>query len=350
MTGFWSRRERARAVGMISRRRSNVSVGAAMASAIALASVVMIAGSSQASAQTWPQRPITIIVPFPAGGGTDAFARPLAAQLDKQLNNRVLIDNRGGAGGTLGASAAAKAEPNGYTFFMGAAHHAIAPSIYLKLDYDIEKDFIPVALVAAPPQVVVVNPGKIEAKTLGELIAYAKANPGKLDFASAGRGTTHHLAGELFNILAGTKINHVPYRGAGPMMQDLVAGHVQVAFDGLGSSANQIQSGALRALAVASPTRSSAIPNVPTSEEAGLKGYEVSTWYALFAPKGTPPEIVEKMAAETRKALDTDTLKEAWAKNGSPTPTLMRADFGKFVSSEIKRWADVVQQAGIKPE
>ena len=318
--------------------------------AIVLGALVTIALTGPASAQTWPERPVTLIVPFPAGGGTDAFARPLAAQLDKQLNNRVLIDNRGGAGGTLGASAAAKAEPNGYTFFVGAAHHAIAPSIYLKLDYDIEKDFIPVALVATPPQVVVVNPAKIEAKTLSELIAYVKANPGKIDFASAGRGTTHHLAGELFKILAGTKINHVPYRGAGPMMQDLIAGHVPVAFDGLGSSANQIQSGALRALAVAAPARSSAIPDVPTASEAGLKGYEVSTWYALFAPKNTPAEIVEKMKSEVRKALDSEPVKEAWAKNGSLTPTLMGADLGKFVSSEVKRWNDVVQQAGIKPE
>ncbi len=334
MTGIWSRLSR-----MTSRHTS-----------LALGAMVLAAFAAPVAAQSWPQRPISVIVPFPAGGGTDAFARPLAAQLDKQLNNRVLIDNRGGAGGTLGASAASKAEPNGYNFFMGAAHHAIAPSIYLKLDYDIEKDFIPVALVASPPQVVVVNSAKVEAKTLAEFIAYLKANPGKVDFASAGRGTTHHLAGELFNILAGTKMNHVPYRGAGPMMQDLIAGHVQVAFDGLGSSANQIQGGALRALAVASPARSAAIPNVPTAEEGGLKGYEVSTWYAMFAPKGTPPEIVEKMKAEIRKALDSPELKDAWAKNGSPIPTLQGAEFGQFVSAEVKRWHDVVQQAGIKPE
>jgi tripartite-type tricarboxylate transporter receptor subunit TctC len=302
------------------------------------------------AAQGWPQRPVTFIVPFAAGGGTDAFARPLAAQLDKQLNGRFLIDNRGGAGGTVGAALAAKAEANGYNFFVGAAHHAIAPSIYLKLDYDLEKDFIPVAVIAAPPQVVVVNPAKVEAKTLAELIAWLKANPGKMDYASAGRGTTHQLAGELFNILAGTKMNHVPYRGAGPAMQDLIAGHVSIMFDGLGSSANQIQSGTLRGLALAAPERSAAIPNVPTAAEAGLKGFEVSTWYALFAPKGTPPDIIEKMQVEVRKALDSDTLKEIWAKNGSATPTLMGPAFGKFVTSEIARWSDVVQKAGIKPE
>jgi tripartite-type tricarboxylate transporter receptor subunit TctC len=318
---------------------------------LALAAVAAFAlGCGPAAAQNWPEKPISFIVPFPAGGGTDAFARPLAAQLDKQLGVRVLIDNRGGAGGTIGAAAAAKAEPNGYNFFVGAAHHTIAPSIFLKLDYDLEKDFIPVALLAAPPQVIVVNPEKVEAKTLAELIAYLKANPGKMDFASAGRGTTHQLAGELFNIMAGTKMNHVPYRGAGPAMQDLISGHVHAMFDGLGSSANQIQGGKLRALAVAAPARSPAIPDVPTSAEAGLKGYEVSTWYALFAPKGTPPEVVAKMTAEVRKAMESELVKEIWAKNGSVTPTLAGPEFGKFVKSEIARWADVVQKAGIKPE
>jgi tripartite-type tricarboxylate transporter receptor subunit TctC len=310
----------------------------------------MACTSLPASAQSWPQRPVNLIVPFPAGGGTDAFARPLAAQLEKQLSQRFLIDNRGGAGGTIGASAAAKAEPNGYTFLVGAAHHTIAPSLYPKLDYDIEKDFIPIGVIAMPPQVIVVNPGKVEAKTLAEFIAYAKANPNKVNFASAGMGTTHQLAGELFKILTQTELNHVPYRGAGPAMQDLVAGHVHVMFDGLGSSANQIQSGTLRGLAVASAERSSAIPDVPTSAEAGLKGYEVSTWYAIWAPKGTPADIVDKMAAEMRKALDADVIKEAWKKNGSTIPTLMRADFGKFVTAEVARWGKVVKDANIKIE
>ncbi len=316
----------------------------------AAAMAAIVCASVPASAQGWPQRPVNLIVPFPAGGGTDAFARPLAAQLEKQLNQRILIDNRGGAGGTIGASAAAKAEPNGYTFLVGAAHHTIAPWLYPKLDYDIEKDFVPVGVIAMPPQVIVVNPGKVEAKTLAEFIAYAKANPAKINYASAGMGTTHQLAGEQFKLMTGTNLNHVPYRGAGPAMQDLVAGHVHAMFDGLGSSANQIQSGTLRGLAVAALERSPAIPDVPTTAEAGLKGYEVSTWYAIWAPKGTPDDIVEKMATEMRKALDADVIKEAWKKNGSPTPTLMRADFGKFVTSEVARWGKVVKDAGIKLE
>ncbi|MGM4919378.1 tripartite tricarboxylate transporter substrate-binding protein [Tardiphaga sp. 813_E8_N1_3] len=304
--------------------------------------------TSGAHAQAWPQKQVTFIVPFAAGGGTDAFARPLAAQLDTQLGKRVIIENRAGAGGTVGASAAAKAAPDGYTFFMGAAHHAIAPSLYPNLDYDIEKDFIPVALIARPPQVIVVNPDKVSAKTLGEFIAYAKANPDKLSYGSAGAGTTHHLAGELFKILTQTKIQHVPYRGAGPAMQDLIAGHVPVVFDGLGSSAAPIRAGQLRALAIAAPKRVAAFPDLPTAAEAGLPNYEVATWYGLFAPKGTPPDVVERMAKELKAALQVPAIKEAWERNGSDVPDVAGADFGKMVSGEVARWRKVVTEANVK--
>ncbi|SEI21251.1 tripartite tricarboxylate transporter substrate binding protein [Tardiphaga sp. OK245] len=304
--------------------------------------------TSGAHAQAWPQKQVTFIVPFAAGGGTDAFARPLAAQLDTQLGKRVIIENRAGAGGTVGASAAAKAAPDGYTFFMGAAHHAIAPSLYPTLDYDIEKDFIPVALIARPPQVIVVNPDKVAAKTLGEFIAYAKANPDKLSYGSAGAGTTHHLAGELFKILTQTKIQHVPYRGAGPAMQDLIAGHVPVVFDGLGSSAAPIRAGQLRALAIAAPKRVAAFPDLPTAAEAGLPNYEVATWYGLFAPKGTPTDVVERMAKELKAALQVPAIKEAWERNGSDVPDVAGADFGKMVSAEVARWRKVVTEANVK--
>ena len=307
----------------------------------------LIAGT--AHAQTWPQKPIILVVPFAAGGGTDAFARPLAQQLDTQLGQRVLIENRAGAGGTVGASQASRAAPDGYSFFMGAAHHTIAPAIYPKLDYDLEKDFIPLALIARPPQVVVVNP-KVPANTLAELIAYAKANPDKLNYASAGAGTTHHLAGELFKLLTKTQIRHVPFRGAGPAMQDLVAGHVDLMFDGLGTSASQITGGSLRGLALAAATRSSAVPNVPTAAEAGLTNYEVSTWYAMWAPKNTPPEIVERMKKEIATALQSSIVKDAWARNGSEIPSLSGAEFGAFVKSEIARWGKVVKDADVKLE
>ena len=320
--------------------------------AVHVALLAIMAGcsaiTSGAHAQAWPQKQVTFIVPFAAGGGTDAFARPLAAQLDTQLGKRVIIENRAGAGGTVGASAAAKAAPDGYTFFMGAAHHAIAPSLYPNLDYDIEKDFVPVALIARPPQVIVVNPDKVAAKTLGEFIAYAKANPDKLSYGSAGAGTTHHLAGELFKILTQTKIQHVPYRGAGPAMQDLIAGHVPVVFDGLGSSAAPIRAGQLRALAIAAPKRVAAFPDLPTAAEAGLPNYEVATWYGLFAPKGTPPDVVERMAKELKAALQVPAIREAWERNGSDVPDVAGADFGKMVSTEVARWRKVVTEANVK--
>jgi tripartite-type tricarboxylate transporter receptor subunit TctC len=315
---------------------------------LAVVAAVTVQAPTAARAQAWPEKAVTFFVPFAAGGGTDAFARPLAAQLDTQLGKRVLIENRAGAGGTVGASAASKAAPDGYTFFVGAAHHAIAPSLYPNLDYNIEKDFIAVALIARPPQVVVVNPDKVAAKTLAEFIAYAKDNPAKLNYGSAGAGTTHHLAGELFKILTKTNIQHVPYRGAGPAMQDLIAGHVPVVFDGLGSSAAPVRAGQLRALAVAAPKRVPAFPDLPTAAEAGLAGYEVSTWYGVFAPKNTPPAIVDQMTKELQKAMQTPAIKEAWERNGTDVPDVTGPAFAKMVSAEVERWRKVVTEANVK--
>ena len=322
----------------------------AVQSKIAAFLLGLVALAGPASAQSWPQRPVTLIVPFAAGGGTDAFARPFAQQLDSQLGVRVLIENRAGAGGTTGAAAAAKAEPDGYTFFVGAAHHAIAPALYPKLTYDIEKDFIPIGIIARPPHVVVVNPQKLPMKTLAEFIAHAKANGGKLNYGHAGLGTTHHLAGELFKLLTQTNIRDVPYRGAGPMMADLVGGQVEMAFDGLGSSASQIGGGTIRALAVASPQRVKAFPDLPTAAEAGLPGYEVATWYALFAPKNTPPDIVARVTRELQAALATPGIRDAWEKNGSDVPAVVGPEFAAFVSAEVARWGKVVKDAGVKLE
>lgn len=316
-------------------------------------SVAVLAGltfaTDKAAAQAWPDKPITIIVPFPAGGGTDAFARPLAAHLGNQLGKQLVIDNRGGAGGTVGAGIAARAPADGYTFFIGGAHHAIAPSVYPKLDYDIEKDFVPVAVIAQPPQVVVINTTRTSATTLKDLIAEAKAKPGKLSYGSAGNGTSHHLAGELFKILTKTEITHVPYRGAGPAMQDLVGGQgIEMIFDGLGSSAGQIKAGRIKALAVASEKRSPAFPDVPTAKEAGLDGYVVSTWYAMWAPKGTPAPIVDRMTKEVQTAMATPELKEIWKNNGSDTPNITGAAFGTFLNAEIKRWGEVAKASGAR--
>jgi len=219
-----------------------------------LSTLALALGATLAQAQAWPTKPIRIINPFPAGGGTDTFARPLAAKLTQALGQTVYVENQGGAGGTVGAANAAKASPDGYTFFMGAIHHTIAESVYAKLPYNIERDFMPITVVAYVPQVMVVHP-KHPFKTIKELVDYAKANPGKLNFGSPGSGTGHHLAMELFMSTTGIKMVHIPYRGAGPMMQDLIAGQVDLVFDGMGTSAAQIKGGKLRPLAVATPQR-----------------------------------------------------------------------------------------------
>jgi tripartite-type tricarboxylate transporter receptor subunit TctC len=298
----------------------------------------------------WPERPVTIIVPFPPGGGTDAFARPLAAALTDQLGETFIVDNRGGAGGTLGAATASRAEPDGYTFFLGGVHHAIAPGVYPKLTYDIEKDFHPVAVIAVVPQVVVVNPERVEAATLMELVEQARANPGALTYGSAGNGTSHHLAGELFKQTAGVEIEHVPYKGAGPALQDLIGGQIDMMFDGLGSSATHIKSGRIRPLAVASESRSPLLPDVPTVAEAGIPGYEVSTWYALWAVAGTPQEIVDRMVAAVGKALASEQVEKNWAAQGAEPGPLEPEAMAEFVSAEIARWGKVAKDANVRIE
>lgn len=313
-----------------------------------LGGLVAALGLPVAAQTSWPAKPLTLVVPFPAGGGTDAFARPLSAQLTKQLGQQVLIDNKGGAGGNVGAGVAARAAPDGYTWFMGAVHHAIAPSIYQKLDYSLANDFIPVALVSSVPQVIVVNPQKVPARNLAELLTYIRSRPGQLTYGSAGNGSSHHLAGELFKMQTRTFITHIPYRGAGPALQDLMGGQVDMMFDGLGSSAAHIKGGRLRAIAVAGDKRAPGFPDIPTAAEAGVPTYKVATWYGLWAPKGTPAEVVEKMNTELRTALNSPELKTAWTNIGSETPTLTGKAFGDFVAAETQRWAEVVKTGNIK--
>ncbi|KQX87846.1 Bug family tripartite tricarboxylate transporter substrate binding protein [Variovorax sp. Root473] len=323
-------------------QRRDVLRAAAAAGAVALCGGV--------HAQGWPTKPVTMVVPFPAGGGTDAFARPLSAQFSRAAGQTLVIDNRGGAGGTVGASIAAKLPADGYSLFMGAVHHAIAPSIYPKLDYDLEKDFVPLMLLANVPQVVVVNPKRVQAATIQELIATVKRNPGKLNYGSAGSGTSHHLAGELFKLQTGTFITHIPYRGAGPALSDLIAGNVDLMFDGLGSSAQHIKAGRIKALMVAGAKRNPAFPDVPCAAEVGLTDYTVTTWYGLWAPKGAPAEAQTQIIDTMKKALATDELKAIWAQNGSEIPNVTNAAYGRFVNAEIKRWATVVKASGAKLE
>ena len=296
---------------------------------------------------TWPTKPVTLIVPFPAGGGTDAFARPFSAQFSKQSGKTLVIDNRGGAGGNLGAGIAAKAAPDGYTLFMGAVHHSIAPSMYPKLDYDLERDFVPLTLIAQVPQVLVVNPKKITGD-FKSLLADLRKNPGKFNYGSAGGGTSHHMAGELFKLQTNTFITHIPYRGAGPALQDLIGGNVDMMFDGLGSSAQHIKGGRLKALMVSGNKRNPAFPDVPCAAELGLPDYTVSTWYGLWAPKGTPADVQARILEEVKKASTGEELKVAWANNGADFPNMTSAQFGTFVHNEIKRWAAVVKASGAK--
>ena len=314
-----------------------------------LFAAVTLACAFAAHAQTqWPARAVRIINPFPAGGGVDVFTRPIAAKLTLALGQNFYVENMGGAGGTVGAAAAAKAPPDGYTFFVGAIHHTIAESIYSKLTYNIERDFEPVTVLAYVPNVIVIHPKHANIRTYADFLAYAKANPGKLNFGSAGNGTSHHLVGELYKLRTGTDLVHVPYKGAGPMMQDLIAGNVDMAFDGMGTSAAQIKAGKLRAVAVSTATRSPIIPDVPTLTELGVADFEVTTWYALWAVKGTPKPIIDRMYQEVTKALQAPDIQKIWEEQGAVAGGQSPAEFGRFVHSEVLRWGKVVKDANIR--
>jgi tripartite-type tricarboxylate transporter receptor subunit TctC len=315
--------------------------------ALALCAAVLATVTAQASAQAWPQKPVRIINPFPPGGGTDVFARPLAAKLTNALGQQVLVENMAGAGGTVGAARASKEPGDGYVWFMGAVHHTIAETLYTKLPYSLERDFVPVTVAAFVPNVVVIHP-KHDFKNLQDLIAFAKANPGKLNYGSAGNGTTHHLSVELFKMMTGTQITHVPYKGAGPLMPALLAGEVDLAFDGMGTSATQIKAGKIRPLAVTTTTRSPVVPDVPTMQEAGLPGYEVTTWYAVWAIRGTPQAAIDRMYVETVKAMQLPDMKDIWASQGATAGGMPPAEFEKFQKSEIAKWGKVVRDAGIR--
>jgi len=318
-------------------------------SAIKFAAACAVGAALPAWGQSaWPTKPVTLIVPFPAGGGTDAFARPMSAQFSRLTGKQLIIDNRGGAGGTLGAGIAAKAVPDGYTLFMGAVHHTIAPYMYAKLDYELERDLVPLILLASVPQVLVVNPKKVPVANFKEFIEFVKKNPGKLNYGSAGGGTSHHLAGELFKLQTQTFITHIPYRGAGPALQDLIAGNVDMMFDGLGSSAAHIKGGRIKALMVSGAKRSPAFPDVPCSAELGLPDYTVTTWYGLWAPKGTPVEAQTHAVDEMRKACQTEEAKAVWANQGAEFPNLTGAQFDAFIKTELRKWAQVVKASGAK--
>jgi tripartite-type tricarboxylate transporter receptor subunit TctC len=306
-----------------------------------------LAGPANAQA-AWPTKPIRFVVPFPAGGGTDAFARPLGKVLMGTLGQSILNDNRGGGGGTIGADIAAKSPADGYTFLVGAVHHTIAVSMYPKLGYDLQKDLVPVTLLASVPNVIVVNPSKIPVKNYAEFLKFVKERPGKLNYSSAGSGTAHHLIGELFKGATGTHITHIPYRGAGPAMADLLAGQVDMMFDGLGTAAPQIKNGKLTAIAVTSEKRSFALPDVPSLTELGLKGFNAGTWYGIWAPAGTPRPVINRLQQEVAKALATKELQDVWKTLGAEPGGQSPEEFTKFVNAEVTKWAKVVKDSGAK--
>ncbi|MDX2218759.1 MAG: tripartite tricarboxylate transporter substrate binding protein [Burkholderiales bacterium] len=318
-----------------------------MIAAVAL-SLAAITTAAPALAQSgWPNKPIKFMNPFPAGGGTDAFARPLAAKLSQSLGQQVIVENMGGAGGTVGAAAAAKQPGDGYTFFIGAIHHTIAESLYPKLSYNLRQDFIPITVLGSVPNAVVVHP-KTGFKTMDDLVKFAKANPGKLNYGSAGSGASHHIAAEMFKRMAGIDMTHVPYKGIGPMLQDLLAGQIDLAFDGMASSSPQIKGGKIIPLAVTSTKRSNVIPDVPTLQELGYKDYELTTWYAIWGIKGTPPEIINRMHAEVVKAMNDPDIKKIWEAQSATAGGQSPKEFEAFINNEITKWAKVIKDAGIK--
>jgi tripartite-type tricarboxylate transporter receptor subunit TctC len=326
----------------ISLRATGRATGRAMCGfALALAAATV-------QAQAWPSKAVSMVNPFAPGGGVDAFGRPLAAYLSKVTGQQFIVENLAGAGGTVGAANAAKRPGDGYNFFLGAVHHTIAESLYTRLPYNLQRDFVPVTVLAYVPNVIVMHPKHADINSVRELIAFAKANPGKLNYGSAGNGTTHHLAGELFKTMTGADLTHIPYKGAGPMMQDLLAGQVDMAFDAMGTSAPQIKAGKLKPLAVTSSTRSFAAPNVPTMQEAGLPGYVVTTWYALWAVKGTPKEALDRIYQETEKALQSPEIKLIWENQGATAGGEPPEKMAALVSEEIAKWAKVVKDAGAK--
>jgi len=315
----------------------------------AAATAVLLATPLPALAQAWPNKPIKLIVPFPPGGGTDTFARPLAQKLAAQLGQSVVIDNRGGAGGNIGATAAAKSAPDGYTFLLGAVHHTVAMTVYKTPGFDVEKDLMPITGVAYVPDVLVIN-SKLPATNVRELITYAKANPARMNYGSSGNGTTRHLAGEIFNRMTGTAITHIPYKGSGPAMTGLIGGEVQLIFEGLGSAATHIRANSIRALAVTSPKRSPAFPDIPTMAEAGVPGFESQSWYGMWAPAGTSPEIVRRMHAEVVKALASPDLAATWAAQGADAGGESPEQFGRFIRSEVDKWGKVARDLKISAE
>jgi tripartite-type tricarboxylate transporter receptor subunit TctC len=311
--------------------------------------VLALMASSVWAQDAYPTRAIRFILPFPPGGGTDILGRLLAERLAANLGQPVVTENRGGAGGNVGAEAAARSAPDGYTIVLVAPSLAISPTLYSKLNYDPVKDFAPISLVATVPNVMITHPS-VPAQTLQEFISHVRTRPGALNFGSGGAGTSNHLAGELFNLVTGTTLVHIPYKGVNLAMQDVLAGNVHLVFIGIPAAAPHIKAGKLRPLAVVAPQRSSALPDVPTVAEAGLRDFEVTTWYGVLAPAGTPRPIITRLNAELVKVVHSPDVKERLAATGTDPRTSTPEEFADYIKREIAKWGDVIRKAGVKAD
>ena len=321
--------------------------------ALAAAGTPALPTLSWAQAAPWPNKPVRIVVPFAPGGTTDILARALAPELSKAFGQTFVVDNKPGAGGNVGADLIAKSAPDGYNLLMGTVGtQSINASLYPKMPYDSVRDFAPITLVAGVPNVLVMNPAKAEAlkiDSVAGLIAYARKNPGKLNMASSGNGTSIHLSGELFKTMTGTFMVHFPYRGSGPALLDLVGGTMDLMFDNLPSALPQIKAGKLKALAVTGAQRSAAVPELPTVAEAGpVKGFDASSWFGLLAPAGTPADIVNRIQQESAKALGSAALKERLLSQGAIPGGNTPTEFAAYIAAETKKWAAVVTASGAK--
>ena len=309
-------------------------------------SCVLVAGT--VSAQSWPTKPIKYIVPFAPGGTTDILARTISEKLTIALGQPVVVENKPGAGGGLGADFTAKAAPDGYTIMGGTiSTHAINASLYSNLPYDPVKDFVAITLIARVPNLLVINPD-VPARTVAELIALLKANPNKYTFASSGNGTSQHLSGELFKSMAGVQMQHIPYKGSPPALQDVVGGQVTMTFDNITTAWPLAKAGKLRPLAVTTAKRSAVAPDVPTLAEAGLVGFEVGSWQGVFAPAGTPPDIVKRLNTEIVKIINLPDVREKLLALGAEPVGDTSEQFGAYVKTEVVKWSDVVKKSGAK--
>ena len=310
------------------------------------AAAVLGLASGAAFAQAWPVKPISLIVPFPAGGTTDVLARAVGQELSKSLGQPVIVESRPGAGATLGADFVAKAKPDGYTLLMGAVHHTIATSVYKKLPYDFQKDLAPISTVALVPNVLVVNPN-VPAKTVKELLALARAEPGKLTYGSNGNGTSQHLIGAQFEAMGGVQMLHVPYKGSGPLTTDLLGGQISMSFDTITPVLAQVRAGKLRALAVTTLKRSPALPDVPTLDESGLKGFDLGTWFGLLAPAGTPKEIVTRLNTELVKIINAPEFRKKMDDIGAQPVGDSPEQMARQIRADTERFATLVKQAKV---